>query len=215
MSAYNNLPEILQKEWNAVNQYSTTKTKDSVFEDFKIQYDNFEGKTIEEFITMPKVVYTEWTNWKYTKRYYTSFNNKTLTVVWNEFKDFWQYDSEESKVMFKEMEFLSHDMIMEWRMKYNFEYTHIYEDYNAKYEDLVKKSKSQLWEEFGDIWEIDFSNYNENKYNEMRDYVSEIQCEGGEEFFGFCEDANYHSFDSYSMLEQFNICKDYDRVDEY
>ncbi len=34
------------------------------------------------------------------------------------------------------------------------------------------------------------------------------------EFFGFCEDANYHSFDSYSMLEQFDICKDYDRVDE-
>ena len=132
-----------------------------------------------------------------------------------------QYNLEESKVMFKEMELLSENMISEWRLKYNFVYPHVYEkDYN--HYSCVQRVKSQLWKEFKEIWEIDISDYNEIKYNEMIKYINEIECESSENyfkeyprnFFEFRENANYHSFDSYSILEQFEICEDWEHYRE-
>lgn len=225
------LPENLQKEWYTVTRYHSDK-KDTVFEEFKKRYDNFEGPTIEEFLAIPKVVYTEWENWKYSKGYHTNFKEyikkyrsndtevkiKTLTEVWNQFKEFWQYNSDvASKVMFSEMELLSENMIREWRFKYNFTYIHVYEEYNSKYETYSKKSKAQLWEEFKEIWEIEIDNYNEEKYNEMVKYIGEIECDDEnyfkdpQNFYEYCEDSNYHSFGSYSVLEQFEICEDWER----
>jgi hypothetical protein len=225
-----NLPEILQKEWECVVGYYSSET-DTVFEEFKKRYDNFEGTTIEELLAIPKVVYTEWNNWKYRNGYETTFNTdinergwkvkskveKSLTQVFNQFKEFWQYDSEESKVMFKEMEHLSEKMNQEWRLKYNFVYPHVYERDNNHYSCYHLKSKAQLWEEFKEIWEIEISDYNENKYNEMIEYISEIECDSEnyfkeypQNFFDFRENANYHSFYSYSVLEQFEICEDWD-----
>lgn len=229
------LPGILQNEWYNVTRYSDKKDT-IMFENFKKLYDNFEGHTIEEFLDIPKVLYTEWENWKYRKGYHTDFKTyikkyrsndtkvieKTLTEVWNEFKKFWQYNFEgtfsdiSSKVMFTEMELLSENMIQEWRYKYNFTYTNVYEEYNIKYETYSKKSKAKLWEEFKEIWEIKIDNYNEEKYNKMVKYISKIECdeenyfkEYPRNFYEYCEDGNYHSFDSYSVLEQFEICKDW------
>lgn len=223
-----NLPELLQKEWYAIIRYYSTKNNIVRFEEFKKRYDNFEGPTIEEFLTISNVMYSEWKKFKCINDYDTHFLEihdkveveKSLTQVWNQFKDCWQYDSEESTVMFKEMELLSEKMLYEWRLKYNFE-SHIYEDYYTTYDEYSKKSKAQLWKEFKEIWEIDISDYNENKYNEMVKYISEIECDSEnyfkeypQNFFEFCENANYHSFDSYSVLEQFEICKDWERCCE-
>jgi hypothetical protein len=218
-----NLPKVLQKEWQSVVVYHSSKSDTTVFEEFKERYDNFEGPTIEEFLAIPKVVYTEWENWKYRNNYENVLESRqTLTEVWNEFKEFWQYDSNESKIMFKEMELLSEKMLREWRFKYNFVYNHIYEGYNTKYEVYSKKSKAQLWEEFKEIWEIDILDYNENKYNEMIKYISETECDDSnyykeypQNFFEFLENSNYDSFDSYSVLEQFEICEDWDGYREY
>lgn len=98
-----NLPEVLQ--WQCVVRYYSSKSDTMVFQEFK----NFEGPTIEEFLAIPKVVYTEWENWKYSKSYETDFihageryrytekewlenqgKTKTFTEVFCEFKEFWQ-----------------------------------------------------------------------------------------------------------------------------
>lgn len=176
------LPEILQKEWECVTGFHST-----------------------DFI-------------KYIKKTETQVIEKTLAQVLDDFKEFWQYDSEESKVMFKEMELLSENMIREWRLKYNFTYPHVYErddnHYSCVQRDYRLKSKVQLWEEFKEIWEIDISDYNEDKYDEMVKYISEINCDDSNyfkdyprNFYEFRENANYHSFNSYSVLEKFEICE--------
>jgi hypothetical protein len=208
------LPERIQKEWGSVCQYYSSKTDIQVFEEFKNRWDEFKGPAVEEFLSVSNAVYIQWKLWMYKNHYDAGFK-KTLTEVWNEFKVFWELDIEESKVMFKEMELLSENMLDEWRMKYNFDYPHVYErddnHWSCVQRDYHLKLKAQLWDEFKEIWEIDTSDYNEDKYKEMSKYVSEIQCEDSDKFFSYCEDANYHSFDSYSLLEQFEICEQYEQ----
>lgn len=242
------LPERLQKEWSSIC-YSS-KTDIHVFEEFKSRWEQFQGTTIEEFLNVSNSVYIQWKDWKYKNGYNTDFKSrynskdktkcdcifidekskrcdhtiksKSFTEVWNEFKLFWELDSEESKVMFKEMELLSVNMLGEWRMKYNFDYPHVYEKDNNHWScverDYRLKSKVQLWNEFKEIWDIDIDDYNEDKYKEMNEYVSEIECDSEDyfkdyptNFYEYREDANYHSFDSYSLIEQFEICEDWER----
>jgi hypothetical protein len=210
------LPERIQKEWGIVCRYCSSKTDIQVFEEFKNSWELFQGPTFEEFLSVSDAVYIQWKLWSY-KNYGIEFK-KTLTEVWNDFKTFWELDSEESKVMFKEMELLSENMLDEWSMKYNFDYPHVYERDNNHWScvqrDYRLKSKVQLWNEFKEIWDIDIDDYNEDKYKEMNKYVSEIECEDSEKFFRYREDANYHSFDSYSLLEQFEICEHYEQYDD-
>lgn len=213
------LPRILQKEWSTAVSYYSKDTDTVVFEKFKKRYDNFEGASIEELLRMSDVVYTEWKYWKYQNKYETDFDS--LTDILSEFKNFWQYDSEETKTVFKEMELLSDRMLYEWRLKYKFTYPHVYErddnHYSCVQRDYHLKSKAQLWEEFKEIWDIDTSNYNEDKYKEMAEYINEIEVDDANyfkyyprNFFDYRENSNYHSFDSYSILEQFEICEDWE-----
>ncbi len=214
------LPKILQKEWSTVVSYYSNEKDTVVFEKFRKRYDDFKGASVEELLSMSDVVYTEWKYWKYQNRYETDFDS--LTDILSEFKNFWQYDSEETKTMFKEMELLSNRMLQEWRLKYNFVYPHVYErddnHYSCVQRDYHLKPKAQLWEEFKEIWDIDTSNYNEDRYKEMVDYINEIEVDDTNyfkdyprNFFEYRENANYHSFDSYSILEQFEICEDWDK----
>jgi hypothetical protein len=220
------LPERIRKEWASVCRFYSSKTDVQVFEDFKNRWDNFKGRTVNEFLSVSDAVYTQWKIWQYKNDYDINFekdsgSEKSLTEVWNEFKLFWEWDTEESKVMFKEMELLSENMLREWRIKYSFDYPYVYEKddnhYSCVQRDYRLKSKVQLWDEFKEIWEIDIDNYNEDKYNEMSEYVNEIECDSENyfkdyprNFFEFRENANYHSFDSYSIIEQFEICEDWE-----
>jgi hypothetical protein len=109
-------------------------------------------------------------------------------------------------------------MLHEWRLKYNFDYPHVYEAYGCEYEIYSKKSKAILWEEFKDIWEIDVSDYDEKKYQDMAKYINEITCDNSDyfkeyprNFFEFRENANYHSFDSYSIIGRFDIAEDWEK----
>jgi hypothetical protein len=126
------LPERIQKEWVSVCRFYSSKTDVQVFEDFKKRWDDFKGQTVDEFLSVSDVVYTQWKVWKYKNNYDINFKKgsgieKSLTEVWNEFKLFWELDTEESKLMFKEMELLSENLLCEWRMKYSFDYPHVYE----------------------------------------------------------------------------------------
>jgi len=189
------LPKRIQKEWAYVCQYYSSKTDVQVFEDFKNCWGEFRGQEVEEFLSVSDTVYTQWRVWMSKNYRSTDFKNE-----WNKFKLFWELDTEKSKVMFKEMELLSENMLCEW-------VSCVQRDYHLK-------SKVQLWDEFKEIWEIDIDNYNEDKYKEMSDYVNEIECDSENyfkdyprNFFEFRENANYHSFDSYSLLEKFEICE--------
>lgn len=191
------LPEILYKEWYML--VCNNQTEDITdFEDFKKRYNNFEGEIIEEFLDMPENVYWEWCEWREYKDYQLDFNEKTFTEAWDEFK-FWQYNSEESKVMFKEMDLLSESMNQEWRFKYNFVYPHVYEEnYQKNFKnyrllsenklklkselydefrdicrpEFLKKSKAQLWKEFKDTWQLEFQ---DKLYNEKVEYINEVK----------------------------------------
>lgn len=201
------LPKRLQEEWCDKSRYYSDKKDVEVFEEFKQSWESFQGPVVEEFLSVSNSVYIQWKNWKSINRYYTGFKNKTLMQVWNEFKLFWQLETEESKIMFEEMELLSKNMLHEWYFKYEFHYPHVYEE-RQSWANYHLKSKAQLWDEFKEIWEIDLDNYNEFKYEEMMEFVNKIK--GSRKFFSYCENANYHSFDSYSLFEKFEICEQFD-----
>ena len=225
------LPEYLKKEWGTLRQYYTRQTIEQQYGGFKKQWDNFEGETIDEFLKVNASVFEEWKSWKYKQGYDRSFATryntirncrcvcfmvdkaeeswcdhklivKSLKDVWNEFKVEWQLDTAESLAMFEELAKIkmSESMLNEFRMKYNHNYPHVYgED--------IGQSKAELWKEFKIKWEIDVQDYNETKYDEMVEFVGKVEC--SESFFSYREDMNYHSFDSYSMLEQYEICQQY------
>lgn len=213
-SRINKLHGVLQKEWHSINKSFSFKSDLEVFEDFRKQYNNFED--IDDFLAAcsSNVVYNEWERWRPHYRW----NEETLIVLFNKFKELWQYATNETKTMFNEMGLLSENMIREWRLKYEFVYTHVYEMYNCKYDDIVKKSKTQLWKEFKETWDIDIDSYDEDKYNNMASYVNKIECDTEDyfqryprNFFEFRENGNYHSFGNYSIIEQFDICEDWER----
>lgn len=204
------LSEKLRNEWNDIARYYSVKSDEQVFQDFKKRWENFQGSTIKEFTSMPQSVYTEWKYWKCIMGYSTEFGDKSLSDVWNEFKTDYQLYSLESNEMFQEMDLInmSKSMYDEWHMKSNFDFPHIYE--KEQQTDYYLKSKSQLWKEFKEIWEIDIEDYNEKKYKEMSDYINEIKSnDNDQQFYHYRENANYHSFSSYSIFEQFEICQYY------
>jgi hypothetical protein len=198
------LPVRIENAWKNVKRIYSEKSENQLFDDFKKRWNHFKGPEIEEFLSVNESVYREW--------HLLYYNNVefSFTKAWDEFKSIWQLETNGTKLMFEEMEKIkmSNNMHCEWTMKYNFDYPHVYEN-DVHYE---LKSKAQLWEEFKEIWEIDINDYNEYKYFRMNEYVNDIQCEDGDDFFLYCEDSNYHSFDSYSLLEQFEICEHYDSI---
>ena len=207
------LPKNLQKEWYYKVSFYSTKKDSELFEDFKKRYDNFTGTAIEEFVNIPEVVYSEWQNWKCIQNYEIK---QMFSQAWFDFKNFWDYDNPKTKVMFDEIKLLSKNMIYEWRLKYNFDYPHVYEKnyYHTVQINYRLKTKVQLWDEFKEIWEIDTMDYNEDRYNEMIEYIYEIVCDNTNyfkdyprNFYEYREDANYHSFDSYSVIEKMEICE--------
>lgn len=60
--------------------------------------------------------------------------------------------------------------------------------------------------------------YNEEEYKELSEYVNEMLCDTEDycreyprNFYEFRENANYHSYDSYSIWEQYDIAVDWER----
>ena len=177
--------KLTEKKWAIFKKNLGIEFKDSVL--------SIEGKA-KEMMNANETVFSIWKNWKWR------FCKKDKT--WEEFKTEW--DLENNTTMFEEISKLSDNMMNEWTMKYKNRYPHVYDIY----QDDDEKSKSELWEEFKEIWELDFENYNEDVYNKM----SEDLREQGQltnfmrnTWYEWKTNANYHSYDSYSIIEQHEI----------
>lgn len=199
--------DSLQLKGNLKKEYNypiTTKIKFSEY---------YQGKYIQEFIDLPEIVYNEW-------RYYSrmEYNVGTFDEEFKNFKDSWQYNTSETQQVFNEMKLLSNTLTTEWRIKYTFHSIYIYESYEScRKGDYESKTKAQLWDEFKKIWDLDPENYSEYLLSEYQELIYE--CDKDSEtiyfenyprtFWEFREDSNYHSYDSYSVLEQYRICQEW------
>ena len=120
------------------------------------------------------------------------------------------------------MKLLSDTLLWEWRYKYTFAYPEVYEkDYFMALDNANKenKTKAEHWEEFKMIWDLEPNDYSEVLLEEYNKLINFYLCDDDTNFFDeyprtfweFRENANYHSFDSYSILKQFYICEEWQR----
>ena len=198
------LPKRLYNEWRKVCGYYSRRSDLEIWNDFKSTWD-VNSISVKEILAVSDTVNQEWVYWRMKNNIY--YEIKDLSSIWNSFKKEWQFDSDETKRVFEEMSKLSDHMLNEWRYKYNYTYTHVYEDRWTNNVDY-NKSKSKLWDEFKEIWQLDFDNYNEDEYKRMRDSIESGDYDD-QAWFNFRENANYHSFDSYSIREQYDIWYDF------
>ena len=206
--------DLLQLKGNLKKEYNCHYTNKKKF----IEY--YQGNCIPEFIDLPKVVYTEWRYWKneYNRRMFKPVEKDTFDKYFQEFKDFWQYGSLETQQVFREMELLSNRLLNEWRIKYTFTSVHIYESCINR--DYMSKTKAQLWEEFKKIWDLDPEDYSEHLLEEYLEIINKNEDDSYENYFNeyprnfweFRENANYHS---YSILEKYQICQEWEDHVEY
>ena len=227
-----NLPKNLLYDWYYINSYFSKKNDEQRFTDFKKLYNNFEGESINEFLNVNDYVMSEWKNWKYKNHYSKDFeigwNSKknsrcrcwydckhvkkqqTFSDVWVEFKNDFQLNTPESKLIFEEMDKIkmSNSMLQEWSYKHYNDHPHVYGDSDGK-------TKSQLWNEFKETWEIDIDDYNEKKYDEMADEIKKgLTNSGYEKWFEFIDD--YNNYENYSIIEKYEIWNNfYDNTNNF
>ena len=189
-------PKRILEEWQRIRQYYSPKSKQEVWEDFKKAWDP-DFVFVKENLDVPETANTEWKFWR-DNIYH---GKESLEKQWEIFKTFWNLGSDETNIVFEEMSNLSTGLLREWRYKYNFKYTHVYEGYNNV---DYSKSKAQMWEEFKDIWDLDMDAYDEYEYNRMIK-ETEGEVDDYDAWYNFRENANYHSYDSYSVRERYEI----------
>ena len=213
--------EKLMEELASENGFYSRKSEAERTRDFKkwweIGEDGSIGDTAMEILKMNKDIIDEWRYWKERKGFYyvTGDEKITLKELWSNFKENWQFEETLAAGVFDEMAKLCGGLLWEWRFKYTYAYTHVYEkdspvDYN--------KTKIQLWKEFKDIWgdgnvsdDIDdFINDINFEYKSMSDAIEgdpnyNDNDEAYQAWINYRENANYHSYDSYSMREQYDI----------
>lgn len=207
-----NPESILQQEYN--DPYTNKK----------IFHEYYKGDLLQEFTELPQVVYNEWKYWKneYKRRMFEPTEKHTFDKYFQEFKDFWQYGTPETIKVFEEMKLLSYTLLCEWRYKYTFSYTEVYE--NTHYmalENVNKenKTKAEHWEEFKMIWDLEPTDYSEHLLEEYEKLINAYMCDYDTKYFDeypqtfweYRENANYHSFDEYSILKQFSVCEEWQR----
>lgn len=206
--AIHTLPPRLLDEWEDICRYYSPNSDEHEWDTFQQTW-AIDSLTVQEILQVSETINTEW---KYYRDYVRVYGKVVdLEKTWQAFKHFWNLDCNSTKQVFKEMEHLSEGMLYEWRLKYTYQYplTYEHEDYTAGTIDYTK-SKSQLWHEFKQLWKLDMDNYNEDKYIAMKCVVERgLQKADWRAFQTFKTCANYHSFDEYSMLDQYKIWCDF------
>lgn len=205
--------EAVNLQGNLKKEYKCPYTDKKKFNKY------YKGKYIEEFIYLPEIVYNEWKYWKneLNIRMIEPVEKYTFDKYFQDFKDYWQYNTPETLKVFEEMKLLSDSLINEWRHKYSFSSACDYEDHdcyiNNKY---MTKTKAELWEEFKTVWDLNPEDYSEHLLEEYQEFIKECECDNTNyfddyprNFREYREDSNYHSFDSYSILKKFNVCKEW------
>jgi hypothetical protein len=206
--------------------YNETLSKTQLVNEFEKSWNNYERDLVNEFLQVNDAVNREWKEYK--RKNYPNYlirnvendisNYSKMTDMWSAFKRFWELNTMESNLMFEEINYInmSDGMLREWRIKYNFKYPYVYElDNRAKYgniinENYLSKTKFQLWNDFREIWNIDLQNYTEYKFTKMCKFINDIYINDEDyKFFHYCQKNNYHNFEIFSILQQYEICKDY------
>lgn len=212
----------LRKELNFIFRYRWSEHSDEVrMEKFKEVYS---GPLLEEFNAMCPVVYEQWEYWKYyIGRRGTQKLECHFSKPWTEFKEYWQYDTPETKKMFEEMSLLNQGLLDEWQGMYSGRHCSVYGlDYVER-----KNSKTYLWERFKEKWDENYAGKHEDdskkwdyevsnkKYEDMKKYVNEISGDDPRNFYEYCENVHYPFFHQYSILEQYELCQQWedDRAD--
>lgn len=197
---------FLKTEWESENRFHHDVDK---FKQFNSIYD-ISSTVVQEMLQMTHCMHKEWLFFKYNKIGGLIFHDsKKLDEIWNEFKQDWDLFSSESNRMFKEMELLSEDLLIEWRMKYTYEFPHVYEkeDY-CNYKVNYNKKRTVMWEEFKTIWDLDPQNYDESLYNSLKEETRRyFDCYDHCKWMQFLTESNYHSYDSFSLLQKNEIWK--------
>jgi hypothetical protein len=127
------------------------------------------------------------------------FNMKEQYI---QFKLEWDIGSKETNKMLDEMISIamSKDLDHEWRLMHN----------NKRpngYHNVLGKSKFELWESFKEMWKLNIFNYNEDVFKNKQKVIND--CLINDTFQEYLTDSNYHSFDTYSVLEQYSVCSDF------
>jgi hypothetical protein len=194
------LPKRIHEEWISLNEYYSSKSKEQLWNDFKVEWD-LDSDVVKEILEVVEAMNTEWKYWRRIKH----SPSAGIQKEWSDFKQYWEYPSEETNIVFEEMKLLSYGLLCEWRRKYRYDYPYVYEsdDYDQNKVDYTK-SKSRLWSEFKRIWELDPSDYSEFEYEYMVDKIEKGKYDY-HDWYDFRTDNNYHSYDSYSVRERYEI----------
>lgn len=194
---------FLEKEWESENGWHYSGDK---MEKFNKIYD-ISYHIVQEMLQMSSCMHKEWLFFKHKEvQALILHDSKKLDEIWNKFKKEWNLFSNETNQMFKEMELLSEKLLQEWRYKYTYEFPHVYEKEDYMYSRVNhNKQRTTMWEEFKEIWGLEPQNYNEDFLEELlKDTENDFESYE-EEWYEFLIEGNYHSYDSYSLLEKNEI----------
>ena len=198
----------LQEEFSLVDRYYSRIPRGERLAEFERTISEHPD-IVEEFENIPEALYREW-------RYYRECNTeKPWTGIFEVFvKTF------EPEFPFEQLAKISGELLVEWRLKCDYEsvyefYSDVYGTPNKNTKDFYEKSKTELWNEFVEFWYLDTNETgllfpNTSVFDSIVSAISEYEENfDNEEFYEYREDSNYHSYDSYSIAEQYRICKEF------
>jgi hypothetical protein len=119
---------------------------------FIVFFENYNTNSVHEFCWNSKIICKTWNLW------FDKNKSSTFSMSWEKFKIEYDIHSKNSELMFKQMDFMSDDLLQEWIFFSN-----------------GKKGKYTLWKDFIEVWELDFDNYHEYVYSFVKSYINIIE----------------------------------------
>jgi hypothetical protein len=150
-------------------------------EQFIVFFEKYNTNSVHEFCWSSKTICKLWSFW------FDKNKSTTFSMSWENFKLEYDFYSKKSELMFKQMAFMSDELLKEWIFFSN-----------------SKKSKYTVWKDFIEVWELNFENYHEYVYNFVKSYVNVTESGSPINFQQFV--SKYENYKDYSMSNKFEIC---------
>jgi len=201
----------LYEEWlNVLNFHSSSYTKERLINFFEVWCITPNGicDETQEISELTRVVNKLWINWRKNNYYDYNFNRYNIVFIeksniklaWKLFKIDYEFDTENSQQMFKEMNKISNSLLNEW---YLYEKMYFY------------FSKVTLWKSFKERFKLNFNSYNEDYFeyiiNEIQEFMYEINLDFNElsRWWNHLENNGHFYFDTYSVLQRYSIIQEF------
>lgn len=170
------MPKNIQLTSNLfIKKYNFSKQQFTVF------FENYNTKSVHEFCWSSNFVCKLWNLW------FDNNKSTTFSMSWEKFKLDYDFYSKNSELMFKQMAFMSDELLQEW-----------------VFFSVSGKCKYTLWKNFIEVWELDFENYHEYVYSFVKSYVNVTESGEPLKFQQFI--SKYINYSQYSMSDKFEIC---------